>query len=323
MATTKATAKKSTSSRAAAAKKTTPKKTVAAKAATKPTKDTAVTMPVMVPKKKRTERLLPVNLAGVILAELVGTFALTLVALTTSSFGPLYAGLAVLVMTMGVGAVSKAHFNPAVSFGFWTIRKINWATMLVYMGAQFFGAFLALVVLSLISGSAFGMDFSHFATVNWSVLAIEMIAVTIFMFGFAAVALRDDVNNGAKAAGIGLALTVGLFAGGVLLTNAQNSALVTYNKDMQAASLSGDTKNAPKPSHMLLVDGVTANPAVALASSELTEQQLQYRMQGYNQPAEKTAATRFGFEVLLGTLAGAALGANLYALMVYKQKDEE
>lgn len=320
MATKKATAKKSTSSRTAAAKKTTIVKNTT-KVEAKPAKTAPVAASTVSTKQKSLRSLLPKNLAGVVVAEIVGTFALTLVALSTSSLGVLYAGLTVLVMTMAVGAVSKAHFNPAVTFGFWSIRKINWLTGLVYWGAQFVGALVAFVVMLLISGSAFGMDFSHFVTINWAVLAIELIATAVFVFGFTAVAHREDVTVGVKAIGIGLALTVGLFAGGVLLTNAQNSALVTYNNDLQSSSASGETGSTAQPSHILLVDGVLANPAIALASSELTEQQLQYRMQGYSQPAEKTAPTRFGLEVLLGTLAGAALGANLYVLMGYKKKD--
>ncbi|MGE5312738.1 MAG: aquaporin [Acidobacteriota bacterium] len=311
---TKASTKKSTSSRANAAKKTTKKKTVAAKATTKPATVKAVVVEKSVKKKR-----LPENLPGVILAELFGTFVLTVVALAASSFNVLYAGLVVMVMVLAVGAVSQAHFNPAISFGLWTARRINWATMLVYIGSQLFGALLALTLTILLSGMSFGIDFSQFFAIDWTILAIELVTTAIFAFGVAAVTSRSDLTNGAKALGAGMALTIALVAGGVLLSYPQTSAMNTYQSNMQNASATGEsTTKAPR---VLLVDGVLANPAVALASVEMTEQQMQMRMQGYNMPAEKTAPTRFSAEVLLGTLAGATLGANLFVLMSYKRRE--
>lgn len=299
MATTKAT-KKSTSSRKTAAKKTTGS-AASTVAAAKTTKTTVV--------KKEKKELLPGNVANRILAELVGTFILALVALTSASMGALYVGLTLVVVVMGVGAISGAHINPAVTFGMWTMRKINWATGLVYWGSQFVGAMLAVAVANLVSGGAFSMSFD-FTSINWPLFAVELVGMTVFMFGLTAALARDELSAGAKAFGVGLSLTIGLIAAGSLLSLAQTTAYQKYQTE--------STKNQEALAfpHELMVKGAVLNPAVALAITENTESQL---TSGVAAEGEKQVS-RFGAEVILGTLVGAAIGGNLFVLTSYRPR---
>ncbi len=304
MATKKAATKTSTSSRTTAAKKTTTKKPAAKVAAVKTTSVRNV---------KAENSRLPKNLANIVLAELVGTFVLTMVALTTASFGALYVGLALVVLVLAIGAISGAHVNPAVTFGLWTMRRLKTVMVPFYWLSQFFGAMLAVAVMSLVTSGQFVMNFSNFATINWSILGIELVGAAVFMFILAAVWSRDELSAGTKAAGIGLALTIGLVAGGSMLTQLQNSAYQQYQKD--ASSSTTGTTSLPRA---LMVKGAVLNPAVALAVTESTESQL---TSGVAADGEKQVS-RFGLEVILGTLAGAAIGGNLYVLMTYRGRKE-
>lgn len=303
MATKKAVAKASTSSRTAAAKKTTVKKPAAKVAAAKTSKTAVI---------KRLPSL-PGNIGNRILAEIVGTFILALVALTTASMGALYVGLALVVIVMALGAVSGAHVNPAVTFGLWVARQINWLTGLVYWAAQFVGAMLAVAVVNLVSSGYFTIGFGSLSTISWPILAVELVGAAVFVFGLLAVWNRDELTAGAKAFGIGLSLAVGLFAAGSLLNFVQLSAYQTYQKD-STANTSGDPVSFPR---QLNISSAVLNPAVALAVTE--DKSLESSITG-SSADEGARTSRFGLEVVLGTLAGAALGSGLYLLTNFRPR---
>ena len=52
-------------------------------------------------------------------------------------------GVALAVLVSALGAVSGAHFNPAVTFGVWAVGQIPWRRGLAYVLAQLIGAILA------------------------------------------------------------------------------------------------------------------------------------------------------------------------------------
>lgn len=328
MATKKATASKSTSSRASStAKKTTAsKKTTTSEAA-------KVSSPKIVQKS-----VFPANIANIILAELVGTFILTIVAITAFAVSPfaasmsgvlgawlvdpLFIGLTLMLLVMGIGAVSGAHVNPAVTFGFWSMRRIKTVMVPVYWASQFLGVLLAIGVASIITNGQFAVNAASFSQLNWSLLFVELIGTAVFMFGIAGVASREDLKSGAKAVGVGMALTIGLIAGISLLTVAQKADYKKYSDDATAAqSAQTDAANAATPtlSRTLSVDGPVLNPAVALAIHE--DSSIANRIT-QSTSTDKKEPTRFGLETILGGLIGAALGGNLFLLVAYRQKNE-
>src|SRR6266576_1159068 len=60
-------------------------------------------------------------------------------------------GLTVLTMAYAVGRVSGGHFNPAVTVGLFTARRIPAADLAPYIIAQVIGAVAAAAVLLLIA----------------------------------------------------------------------------------------------------------------------------------------------------------------------------
>ena len=326
MATKKASAKKSTSSRATAAKKTTVKKPVTTAAAA----STVKKAPVL--STQADKSLFPVNLPNIILSELLGTFILTIVAITAfgvspfaaSTAGvlgtwlvdPLFIGLTLMLLVMGLGAVSGAHVNPAVTFGFWTMRRTKTAMVPVYWLSQFLGALLAVGVMNVMTNGKFIISLASFTQFNIPLLFIELIGAAIFMFGIAAVANRKDVSNGSKAFGVGMSLAIALIAGASMLFLVQKA---DYQKYTDATSSATDATSV-KVERPLYVNGPVLNPAVALAVRE--DSSIATRIDGSTADSTKTEPSRFGLEVILGTLVGAALGGNLYLLVAYRPKTE-
>src|SRR5438309_11978345 len=93
-------------------------------------------------------------------AELIGTFLLVFFIcgfISVASAGGFdLAGLALahafvlMVLVYALGGASGAHFNPAVTFALWSIKKISAPNALVYVVMQLVGGILgALVVLLL------------------------------------------------------------------------------------------------------------------------------------------------------------------------------
>lgn len=305
MATKKASARKSASSRVAAAKKTAPKKTV---------KKTSSVAARSTAKTKVAKAWPPKNLAGIVLSEAVGTLVLTLVAITTLSLGVWYVGITLIVLVMALGAVSGAHVNPAVSFGLWAIRRINWKDLLVYLGSQLLGAMFAVVLLYAFTNGNFGMSFNNFLDFSWPLFGVELVATAVFLFGLVAVVTRDGLSAGLKAAGIGLSLTVGLVAGGTLLDQVKSNDYASYQKKSMEESENGKVTKLPRSLH---IKGVVANPAVALATTENTESQL---VSG-SAASDEVPNTRFSLDLLAGTLVGGVLGALLFQLVNYRPRD--
>ena len=309
--------KKSTSSRATAAKKTTVSK--APKAAAKKTlKSTTVSAAAVVSKTATVQRgknIFPSNVGNILLAEVVGTFVLTVVALLTSSLGVLYMGLTLMVISLGIFAISGSHVNPAVTFGLWSMRRLKSVMLAVYWPAQLLGAFLAVAVMNIITSGQFVVNFSSIiAAPNVQVLFIELIGTAVFVFGIAAVALRSELSVSAKSLGIGMALTVGLVVSSSLLAQVQSVAYTDYQKESSAAA---SEEKIALP-HALKVKGATLNPAVAVAVTENSDSQL---MSGSAAPDDKLVS-RLSPEVVLGTLIGAALGGNLFLLISHRPKNE-
>ena len=308
MATKKAT-KKSTAAKSASAK-TTAKRTGEAKAAAE---KAATTKSTVISSSRAKTRLLPDNIPNIMLAEVIGTFILTLVAVASIALGELFVGLTLATMVLVIGGISGSHINPAVTFGFWTMRKINWATGLLYWAAQFVGALLALAVMFLLSNNTMTMNFANFATFDWAVFGAEMVAMAVFMFGLAATVSRTGFDATAKAMGIGMSLLLGLLVGSTLLGSAKEGAYAAYQKEAEKIAQNADAKaeDQPKTPHAIHVKSVVVNPAVALAATEVSESQL---MGGSSGGGESTP-NRFGLEVIFATLVGAAVGGNLYLLL--------
>jgi aquaporin Z len=69
-------------------------------------------------------------------------------------------GLSVVTMAYAVGHISGGHFNPAVTVGLCTARRVPGSTVLPYIIAQVVGAIVAAAVLYVIASGKAGFDVS-------------------------------------------------------------------------------------------------------------------------------------------------------------------
>lgn len=161
-----------------------------------------------------------------LLAELVGTFALTFVAaggavisvLSHGKVTPAAAlvapGLVVMVMTYALANSSGAHFNPTVTLAFTLRRDFPWRQVPGYWIAQFSGAILAALLLRGLFGLVgnVGVTRPHYG------VGLALIIEAVLTFFLITVILGTATNhkltghNAAIAVGATIALD-GLFAG--------------------------------------------------------------------------------------------------------------
>ena len=300
--------------------KATAKKTAAAKTETKTTVKRVVTESAATKSKRaKLGSTLPSNLINIVIAEIIGTFILTLTALFASDvLSSMYVGFALMLIVTAIGGISGAHVNPAVTFGLWSMRKLKTALVPFYWGAQFLGAMAAVVLIGSITNNGFALSFNQFTAFSWSVFAVELIGVAVFMFGVAAALNRKEISTTGKAFGIGLALMIGLVVSGSI-TSFVRASVIAKIQDNQVAAQSENSER-PYPRE-IYISGATLNPAVALAVTEKTDTQVRSNspFPGKN---EKNYS-RFSLEVIVATLIGAALGGNLFLLINYRNKEEE
>lgn len=133
-------------------------------------------------------------------------------------------GVVLAVLVSALGAVSGAHFNPAVTFGVWLGGQIPWRRGLAYVVAQLIGAILAAWSLRLVFPSftggtpALGTGISPLAGIM--VEAILTVILLIAVFGTAIDPRAPKVGGLA----IGFAVAADILMGGPLTGAAMNPA---------------------------------------------------------------------------------------------------
>lgn len=273
---------------------------------------------------KRKKITLPSNIVNIILAEIFGTFILTLVAILPFSLSELAGinnvvsalgvGLTLSVLIMIIGHISGAHINPAVSFGLWSVRKLKTVLLPFYWGSQLLGGIMAVVVINWVANGALAnLNFSHFGNFNWSIFAIELIGSAVFLFGLTASVTRRSLSAGAKALTIGASLSLGIIISGSLFTSIMDSAVIAYQKEAEASQQDAKAK-APEIPYVAKISGATLNPAVSIAATE--------KNISSNSSSENVSYSRFTLEVIVGTLLGAVIGSNLYVLIAGRNKHD-
>jgi len=161
-----------------------------------------------------------------LVAEGIGTFALVLAGtgamLTNDVTGGLVGhvgvaltfGLVIMAMIYAVGDVSGAHFNPAVTLGFFAARRLPGGDVLPYVASQCAGAFLASGILRWLfpDHPTLGATLPAFGIAES--LVLELILAFFLMF------VILGVSTGAKEKGTTAGLAIGgtvalasLFAG--------------------------------------------------------------------------------------------------------------
>lgn len=113
-------------------------------------------------------------------------------------------GLIVMVMIYAVGDISGAHFNPAVSLGFWLAKRLPSKELLFFILSQTAGAFMATVLLKVIfpQHPTLGTTEPHFIS-SGSAFVVETILTFILMF------VIIHVAEGSKEKGLMAGIAIG------------------------------------------------------------------------------------------------------------------
>lgn len=161
-----------------------------------------------------------------LLVEAIGTMVLVLVVLNVSRYGlPFFtaiaAGVAVATFFSAVGKTSGGHYNPAITLGFFSIRKITFVRTVAYLVAQAVGALAGWQMYQYLTNHTLKNATTAF---DWRIMIAEALGAAIFAVAFAAVVVKK-VEGWQAAATIGTALFIGITVAGLASNGLLNPAL--------------------------------------------------------------------------------------------------
>lgn len=141
-------------------------------------------------------------------AEFIGTFALVFAGtgavvingvtggtITHAGIAATF-GLIVLAMIYAVGEVSGAHFNPAVTLGFFIARRLPGRAVLPYVASQLGGAFAASALLRYLFGNVAHLGATLPAGPPVQSFVLEVVLTAILMFVILSVAAWPPTARG-------------------------------------------------------------------------------------------------------------------------------
>jgi aquaporin Z len=165
-------------------------------------------------------------------AELIGTFVLVLGGCGTAVFAggsvgflgvSLAFGLTIVAAAYGIGGISGAHLNPAVSVGAFVAGRLNAKDLGGYVVAQIIGGILAAALMAFIvaetggtrgtfAANGFGSEFfgsaAGYLHVNWcGAFVIELVLTFVFLIVILGVTSAGAPNG---FAGLAIGLTLAL-----------------------------------------------------------------------------------------------------------------
>jgi len=164
-----------------------------------------------------------------LVTEAIGTFFLVLtIGLTVTAgqpLAPVAIGSVLMVMVYMGGAISGAHYNPAVTLALLIRGKVTAAEAAAYMVAQVIGATLAALAVYWLAGQTF-MPAPAPTAGAAQILTVE----ALFTFALALVVLnvataRETEGNSYFGLAIGFTVLAGAFAGGPISGGAFNPAV--------------------------------------------------------------------------------------------------
>ncbi len=180
------------------------------------------------------------------LAEGVGTCALVLTVISTAiaaslakpvagvPYGsvavPLAAGLVLASLVAGLGPVSGAHFNPALTVGLAVNGRFRRAYVAPYLAAQLLGSVSAALIAWALYGSVARTEVSLGATYPshgvgaGRALLAEIVVTFVLVVVIVSVASKVDAGAALSALAIGFALAAAIFISGPVSGGAVNPA---------------------------------------------------------------------------------------------------
>lgn len=140
-------------------------------------------------------------------------------------------GLALSVAVNAFGGISGAHFNPAVSIGFFVTGRLPLLSLGPYIGAQLLGATTAALICRMIfpaeavAQAQLGLPLPAVWAPSMAVFLGEFVMTFLWMTAMFGTAV-DVRGQGVKIGGFGIGLTVAfdILAGGALTGASMNPA---------------------------------------------------------------------------------------------------
>lgn len=169
-------------------------------------------------------------------AEAIGTFFLVLIgpgavmvdAYSGGAIGHVGVALAfafvVTAMVYAIGHLSGAHINPAVTLGFWSVRRFPAGEVIPYVMAQCAGAVAASTVLRGALGSVGSMGATLPQVPTSAAFLIEWLLSFGLMFVIMAVATDERVADGFAPLAVGVTVGFCAMMGGPLTGASMNPA---------------------------------------------------------------------------------------------------
>lgn len=171
-----------------------------------------------------------------IVAEVIGTFALTFVGMLAIANDAgllgiaLAHGLTIAVMATALGTISGGQFNPAVSAGLSIAGKQTWRDTLVFVVAQIVGGILGAFVAVYLAGTErlAAVGYGQPAPGQGFGTGPALVAEVITTFFLVLVVLKVAVRQGHAMAGlfVGLTIAIDILAVGPISGGAMNPARV-------------------------------------------------------------------------------------------------
>jgi glycerol uptake facilitator-like aquaporin len=156
--------------------------------------------------------MLTMNRFALVVAEFLGVAIWTMVALVMSEttavayFIGTSVALALTVSYLMFNSVSGAHFNPAITFGLWTARRITSLRAIAYIVAQLLGGLAAWQLFQYLTNHTLPAKHGNF---TGTVLIAEIVGTMVLSMGFG-VAIYKALDSLQAALAVGAALFTGI-----------------------------------------------------------------------------------------------------------------
>lgn len=181
-----------------------------------------------------------------LIAEVIGTFILVFfgtcaIVYMGTDIGKLGIGMAfglgVVAAAYGIGSISGAHLNPAVSIGMVTAGRMSVGDFIGYAVAQVIGAILAIIVIKIMGTPGGGLGET---TVGATGTTAAFIFEAVATFLFVTVILGATASNGGAGALAGLAIGLTLVVIHLAGINVSGSSVNPARSLAPAIFLGGD-----------------------------------------------------------------------------------